>query len=372
MPGPARTELERRPEKTKYQNHVLYFVQEGRQQELARKLRTFQRLLGSEAFYHPSTGEVLYRTWQPMRRKDRPPEGHVLLSKLSPRADPYAPNTRYTKWRRMQIHEVTADDGDARAAIRNMDHIIIGILERDPRQAAVVQARVSKLLDLFRDFSNISNRQFQQLQQNTYELLRHVGLDPDTVLDQERARMATLLLKGSGGHDTTGRINKLISLMALSAAFRRATLIEKGWPTRTVKFTQMREALVLTRNFDRAMFFDAAKVFRPRVVLAASLFQHPNKPAYDSGYLAGVVDNAVFQLDQTHLRPWRTVANQVIPIASQIRDLLRVDDRRTILTDELIERVHTPLAATLRDHQEIYPSLPPSGVIYPPTQTSAP
>lgn len=194
-----------------------------------------------------------------------------------------------------------------------------------------------------------------QKQRETYALLAEVGLDPNTVITEEKQRMSQWLIKGSFGKDRLGRRNRLISIMALTAAKRRAVERQRGLSYIEVKFVQGREALILEREFSRAIFEDVSNWLRPEALPAHEAFKYPKLSSRNIGIVKGLLGTLRFQLQQPHVKAYRTVGRQVEAILAEIVVLLEQNKRGEIVERGLFNQARTLLTEELEKHKDIYP-----------------
>lgn len=331
-----------------------YFIR-SEHQDLHQYFREKCRpLLGSEVRYD-NEGNIFYATWHDLSKKGLLAPEFISVSRVHPQADIYAPFTRYSKVE-LRINQVSEDEGSVETAIRSMDHILEGTRTKERTQAGTVQQRAGKLLDLFSmSFAQITEEEFRQKQQETYALLAKVCLDPNTVITEEKQRMSQWLIKGSFGKDRLGRRNRLISTMALTAAKRRAVERQRGLSYIEVKFVQGREALILEREFSRAIFEDVSDWLRPETLPAHEAFKFPDRSSSNIGIVKGLLGTMRFQLQQLHIKTYRTVGCQAETILAEIIALLKQDKREEIIARDLFNQARTLLTEELEKHKDIYP-----------------
>jgi len=338
-------------------DYNVYFYPLG-QEGLVRYLEEKCRPLFGSDVYYDAEGTIFYRTWRDLPRKGFQPDKHVLVSRLPPRADISAPYTRYQDLKVMRIHQVKKDDGSVEAAIRSIDHTLEGERGKERDQAAAVKYRATELLDLFggKSFTEISQDEFKTERDKTYALLARVGLDPEAVVNQLKQRMSKWLTKGSFGRDSTGRLNRLITTQALSAAHRRAIMRERGIGGPIVgKFVRMREALTFEREFCRTIFQDVADRLRPEAMPSHMLFMYPAKPPANEGVVRGMLHTMCFQLRLPHVKTYRTIGIQVEAILAEVEELLRQGKRAEIVQRGLFPQAYQLLVDELGKRQDIYP-----------------
>jgi len=333
----------------------VYFVRRGPQERLAEYLEKFGRRLFNSGIHVDRTGHIFYTTSSSLR-PETPLSDYKQVSLLSPQVDIDAPYTQYSLKRQRFIHEVKTEGGRVEAAIRNMDHILEDEFGKETARAKLVGRKASELFDLYgKSFAQITPGEFEEAREKTIRELRLVRLDPETVLDQTIREMSGYLIKGSFGHDAAGRENMLIALGALLRAHRLAVQRYYGIGEITGKFAAMREALLLAREFDRAMLTEVAKRFAPTHLPALAMFRHPDKSARDLPFVTGALTTVRFQLTQTRVLPYRGIALGVLPIAERIQQLLSKDQRAAIRAEQLFDLAYTPIAKVLADPKSVYP-----------------
>lgn len=290
------------------------------------------------------------------------PKKYVLVSRLHPRADIYAPFTRYIV-KEGRVHQVRKDGGTVEVAIRNMDKILVGSKKKELRQAQAIARRAHELLDLYGTpdrFAAITPDEFMKARTKTYRMLRRTGLNPTTVFRKNKKRMSEHLIKGSFGRDGENRRNWLISTMALQASYREAIEHQRGIAETIGKFVRMREALIFEREFSMNIFSDVTT--RLSGMQHHDLFRKPGKPLpKDSMIVLGILRTLQFQLEQPHVKPYRTAGLEAATLLSEIDQLVRDGKRGEIARRKLIPKVLQLLKTTLTDHAEIYPVLHEKG-----------
>lgn len=332
----------------------------GRQQELADYLETScRKLLDSDAFvdgdgtiFYSMLGDVPHNI---LAEGMLPPE-YVIISRMHPQANIYALHTRYQNLKEKVIHRITAEDGSVETGIRAMDYILQGESGRETKHATVVKQRAHELLDLFSiDFTSVTEEEFAAAQAQTYGLLTAVGYDPETVLNTEKQRMAGWILKGSSGKDSIDRVNRLISVAALSAAYRHAIVRHRGIGIIEGKFFRMREAFIFEREFSRAIFSDVIEYLREEALPSHRLFKFPLARADNVGIVTAILHNMVFQLKQPHVKTYRTVGWQAAEIVHEIMTLLSQDNRQEVIKRHLFSQARNLLSDELTKRSAIYP-----------------
>lgn len=297
------------------------FRKEGLQTQLAEYIKTHCQELGrgSGIFYDPE-GNIFYQTWRDLPRTGLLPPEYVQISRTPAQADIYAPHTRYVGRKGHIFKQIKKDEGSVEAAIRAMDHVLVG-QRREAKQVRAIAGRSREVLDLFgTDFSKLTPAEFARQRDKTYARLRRVKLDPQRVYNQEKQRMARWLIKGSFGHDTLGHENALIATGALEAASRAAFRKMKGIGEIEVKFLERRARFVFERRLYRAVFADVAQEMQ-RMPLH-SLFAKPDSPVTNLGPVLGRLRTMRYQLDRVLLKPYRPAAQTGLKLLEEIEQLL--------------------------------------------------
>jgi len=343
-------------EKHRLEERIACFVRKGRQEELAQEINQCRSLFGSDVFYN-NQGDIFYIIWRDLKKAPSFLE-YTLITRLHPQADIYAPHSRFQRFKEKIVCQVSKDEGSVEAAIRSMDHILEEEQGREMFQAKAVGRRAFELLDLFTiSFSEITEEQFKQEQEKTIALLAQVGFNPDKVVNREKSKIGHWIVKGSFGQDSLGRRNKLISVMALQAAYRQAIERQKGVGGHIIgKFMRMREALIFEREFSRTIFEDVADRLRPEAMPSHQFFKYPYRPVDERQFniVKGLLGTMQFQLEQPRVKTYRTIAGQAKEILAEINSLLLEDRRFEIVDKNLFGEVRNLLVNELVLHQDIY------------------
>lgn len=334
-----------------------FFIRTGPQKEMLSYLDKFCRpLLGSDV-YTDVDGTIFFKTWKSLPKEKILPELYHNVSRLHPRADIFAPYTRYKLARELTVNEITKDGGSVEAAIRSMDHVLEGTKGRETDQSQTVRDRSTSLLSKFSmDFSQMSQSDFTAQLAETERILASVKLNPNTVLDEEKKRMTEWLIKGSFGEDSQERRNWLIATGALQASLRRA--IERRMRLNEIarKFLEMREALILERTFSREIFANVIDKVRPEAIPASVVFKFPDKPASRWNYgITAILNTLMYQLSHPHVKAYRTVGREAAAQLKNIVDQINAGNRRVIVSENLFGKIHQLLTDELVKHAEVYP-----------------
>jgi hypothetical protein len=313
------------------------------------------RLFDSDARVMPD-GAIWYTTYRDLPKDLALPPDYILISSSHPRGDIYARHSRTTEFKELRINKVP----DVETAIRAMDSVLEGQKKRETTQVTALAERAHKLLDLFSgELNTVTDEEFSHARQITEQLFKEVHLNPATIINDEKRRITAWLLKGSTGKDSLERPNRLITVMALSAAYRHATEKYKGIAPAIGKFTRMREALIFEREFDRTILAEVADRLGPEGLPANNIVIHPDyySAGRRSGVLLGLLHTTRFQLLQPHAAPYMPAGREAAEIIEQMSTLLENHKLQDILSGHLFPKAHAIIANVLEDekHQYIYP-----------------
>ena len=303
-----------------------------------------------------SEGNIFYPTWRQVKREKIKPEDYDLLSRKRIRPEIYL-NLPLTTKRpyELRIHQVKKDGGSVEAGIRSIEHVVETETKKETPQAKMVRERINQLFDLFSNFSSLTEEDFKIIQGETYALLARVDFNPETVILEEKQKIAHWLIKGSGGKDSLTRQNWLITTMALQAAYHRAIERELSINQTLSKFIRMREALVLAREFSRGILIDVVQWLEPQRLPAHYLFRYPDRPPQNAGITIGILNTLSWQLTQPPVKPYRPAGLATKKLLNQTTDLLRQNRRPEINQEGLFQQAYDILQKTLEKHQDIYP-----------------
>ena len=303
-------------------------------------------ILGSEVYYHPEDGSIYYVIWGDVNFQDEIPETLTLRRPLPPSADIFAPQTRFKEKKRGSVHH----SADIETAIGAFNHIIDNVRGREVGQASALRQRALQLLDFFADkpFSDVSEVQFAEARNETYAVLAGVKLDPENLINQEKAKIVKWILKPE--KDSLDRWNKLIKLGALQAAVRHAVEHGRNLATEVEsKFLRGREALVLEDNFSTTIFQEIIDRLAPAAMPATIAFTRPFDavPKSQIGVVKGLLGTMEHQLGRfIRVNPYRQPAREAAVLLGEAKDLYEVGERDRI-TSEIFPQVRTLLAKVI-------------------------
>ncbi|MBU1181274.1 hypothetical protein KKB64_01305 [Patescibacteria group bacterium] len=327
---------------------VLFRATSEEQQDRWRMIREkkVRSILGSETYYHTEDGTIYYVIWGDIKKQENIPPELTLLRLLPPQANIFAPFTHYTEWKRGTVHHTD----NIETAIDAFNHIIDNVRGREIGQINALRQRALHLLDFFADmpFYDVSEVQFAEAKNETYAVLAGVKLDPENLINREKAKIVKWTLRSE--KDSLGRWNKLIKLGALQAAVRHAVEYGRNLATEVEsKFLRGREALVLEDNFSTTIFQEIIDRLAPAAMPATIAFTRPfdTVPKSQIGVVKGLLGTMEHQLDRfIRVNPYRQPAREAAVLLGKAKDLYEVGERDRI-TFEIFPQVGKLLAEVI-------------------------
>lgn len=333
----------------------VFVVHKGTQEKRLEYVTRYCRPLYGSDVQFDNEGTIFYPTWRQVKREEVRPDGYSLLSKTREGEETYLARRLVTKKPyELRINRITKDGGSVEAAIRSVEHGIETELKKEKPQMEMVRGRVGELFDLFADPSAVTDEQLEEAQRETYRRLARVGFDPETVILEEKQRMANWLTKASGGKDSLERRNPLIIAMALEAANRRAIEREQGIGETVSKFIRMREALRFERVFSRGILGEVAQRLKPQGIPGHYLFKHPEKPPQNVGIVRGILNTIRWQLTQPHVKPYRPAGREAREVLGEVVNFLEKNRRGEIVERDLLGQARSIIEEILDRHKDIY------------------
>ncbi len=333
---------------------IAYFIASGEQEELRRYLSGFcYRLLDSDAYVSRQEGDIYYITWRDLPKDRILPQTFLPISKVGPRADIFAHRSRYRQTKHMVVHQIKEDGGGVEVAIRAFDHILEGVSSKERDQADAVRERAYEVLDLFqkRPISEITAEEFAGAQRETYALLARARLDPQRLISRQKRQMVAWLLKGETGRDVRDRLNWLVSVGALQAAYRAALKRRLALDPIAIKYIEGREALLLTRTVCREVMTAVAKRLRDQALPSHVLFKFPGKIVEVQQIV--LVGEMLRQMESelvtlVSVKPYKLAAHEAATYLSDARRLLGAGKRTEVpaVLAEARKRLVTQLSET--------------------------
>ena len=308
--------------------------------------RKVRSILGSDVYYHSEDGSIYYVIWGDVRFQDEIPETLILRRPLPPSADIFAPQTRFKEKKRGSVHH----SADIKTAIHAFNHIIDNVRGREVGQVSALGQRALYLLDFFADmpFYDVSEVQFAEARNETYAVLAGVKLDPENLINQEKAKIVKWILRSE--KDSLGRWNKLIKLGALQAAVRHAVEHRRNLATEVEsKFLRGREALVLEDNFSTTIFQEIIDRLAPAAMPATIAFTRPlgSVSIYQKGMVKGLLGTMEHQLARfIRVNPYRQPAREAAVLLGEAKDLYEVGEKDRI-TSEIFPQVRKLLTEVI-------------------------
>lgn len=327
----------------------VYFVRQ-KNLDTEQYIREKTRPLFRAPVFYDAEGFIYYFTYRNITDQGLLEPKFVQISKLHPQANIYAPYTTYPGKKELRPNRIA---GGVEDAIQSVEHILEGTKGKETDQAQTVKTRAGELLGRFaeRNFSEITTEELEDYRQETYRLLQRQKFNPAMVIQEHKRRMGDWLVKGSFGHDTKGRRNKLISTMALVAAHRTAIVRQQGLGDIASKFAEILEALCFEREFDRTIFSDVMEKLRPDALPAHRLFKFPGAKADNTGIVIGILNTMRYQLEQPRVRYYKPIARQAEVLLTQAVDLLREDRRGDIVEADLFSQAYLLLQGGFEKHK---------------------
>lgn len=333
----------------------VFVVHKGEQETRLEYVSKYCRPLYGSDVLIDLKGDIFYPTWRQVKRTEVGPEDYSLLSEKREREETYLTRELVTKrLYEQRINRITQDGGSVEAAIRSVEHVLETELKREKPQMEMVRGRVGELFDLFADPSTVTDEQLEEAQRETYSRLAGVGFNPETVILEEKQRMASWLTKASGGRDSLARRNPLIITMALEAANRRAIGRGLGIGETVSKFMRMEEALRFERAFSRGILGEVAQRLEPQSMPGHYLFKYPERPAQNVGIVSGILNTTRWQLTQPHVKPYRPAGAEAREVLGEVVELLKIDRRRDIVERNLFGQARSIVEEVLDRHKDIY------------------
>jgi len=241
------------------------------------------------------------------------------------------------------------------SGIRAMTEIINDTKEGKQKKLSSIIGRAQTLLEVYAlDFDSARLRGFGEVAQETTDLLQKSRLDPKRILDEEMARITAWLLKGSSGQDSRQRDNRLISLMALSAAHQHAHEKMKEISPTVLKYTAMRQALIFQRTRERKFFDEAVNWLRPHALAADVVFKYPEKPVANWGTEKAILSHVSYILRQPVVNPYKKSGQKAAAIIDEIATFLAANERQKIKDMGLFDGAFNIINKTFAGHASIY------------------
>lgn len=297
--------------------------------------RKFRTILGSPVYYDArkgdGQGDIYYVIWGPKQPLgnflEAGEEDFVLRRPIPRQADIVSFYSRYQYGREGIVHRSESVE----TAIRAFDHVIVGIRKKERTQNIAMRRRAFDLLDKFSlSIPPAGSDEYDRLEAETYGLLASVHLDPVTVVNKEKERIAQWVLKGSTLRDSTDRFNTMIGLGALQAAIRMAAYHAHALDEAESKFLRGREALVLERQAIRQIFQDIGAQVRPSAMPATVAFSKPwaQVTREQKGIVTGLLNTMMFQFDiVVRVKPYKSAAKIIHEHMRQAQESLQQGDR---------------------------------------------
>jgi len=260
-------------------------------------------------------GDIYYPVWRERSHVNdsslytslsRPPRGWTLERLLKSERRPIS---------EVVFNQVKKDKGAVETAIRAMDHVLEKFQERgkELQQVELLESQIARAIEVLQSTEGVSREEFDQhfeeLYRQTADLLAKSGM--------QRAQLALkrdverLMEEASAGRDKLGRKNPLIMVGKLQAATRRISYRRNEAGFVVSKFEAMKAGLLAQRRKDREILgrcqHDLTAGFARHEV-----FKFPGRKVskMQRGILLGLMRTLIYQLDQTRVKPYKSVAEE--------------------------------------------------------------
>jgi len=337
-------------------------------QEKQKRFEEAEPLYGTAARVDEN-GNIFIQRWREERRGTITSDDYASLSKRQ-RPDG-ALMHKGLRSKAVSSREIAIFTG-VEDALRSVDYILEG-QKREQQQAGVVRQRTRFLIDFFQEHElvKIPEERRRGLQEETIAMLSEVGLDPEAVRLEVKTLMVLWTIKGSGGKDSLGRDNELISLQDLYAAERRARGRETAVRGNiTLKYSQIGGAFALARTTARETMFEVGDEVDRRLLPNVYL-DNPDTPIWkDIDHTIKRIGSLSELLEDVLVMPYRPVALLGKGYLEQTKLLL--GERTPAALHQLhdrgfVEGIRQAMSLdpeigdfgrTLRDYAEVYTSNP--------------
>jgi len=276
-------------------------------------------------------GDIYYPVWRERSRVNKS-ELYAPCSKL-PRGWSFE---RLLVSKRRPISEVKyfqvkKDSGAIEAAIRSMDHVLENYQEegRELGQVEAIREQIARARKVLEETTGVSREEFEEgfeiLYRQTLELLEKCGLS--TAASALKKDITRLLAQVSIGRDRLGRRNPLVMLKKLEAATAR---VEYRWHEAGFiidKFSAMKAGLEAQRAKDREILRKAEHQLSVGFAAHSYFKEIPQEVSKQQvGILIGMMGSLVYMLGQARVKPYKTVAKEIMEELSQAQQKVREGD----------------------------------------------
>lgn len=300
-------------------------------------------------------GDIYYPVWRERSRVNKSelyypcsklPQGWTFERLLASKRRPISEVVYYS---------VSADDGSVEAAIRNMDHILEGYLERgkELEQAKEVKAQISQAMRVLRETVGVPEEKFERgftdLYGQTLRIMERSGMaKAASALKRDIAR---LLSEASAGRDRIGRRNPIGLLKKLEAAIVRVEyrLNEVGFVI--VKFETNKKGLIAQREKDRGILEEARHDLSIGFASHEAFHSQRETTGMQKGILKGKIGTLIYKLRQVKVKAYKPVVKEVGGELQEARE--RVDRGDYSGASEIFEKALEKVSQILDRFTEI-------------------
>lgn len=307
---------------------------------------------GCEDIRYDSDGFLYYRRFTHITPDQAQKEHYLRIDHSSPTGVLYLHPSAETP--KLEVNVVRLTSG-IESGIRTMDKVIQNTKEGKEKRLSAIVGRAQTLLEEYSlDYNSITPWDLGEAAAETMSLLKQAGLDPQRIVDAETAHITQWLLKGSLGQDSQHRKNRLISLMALSAAYHHAHEKMRDIPPTILKYTRMRRALIFERMEERKFFDEAVNWLRPHALAADVVFKYPQKPVANWGTEKAILSHVSYILRQPRVNPYKKSGQKAAAIIDEIATFLAANERQKIKDLGLFDKAFNIINKTFAGHASIY------------------
>lgn len=291
----------------------IYYVQ----RRIPEAVRKHERYRAADSLYETGVrvegdGTILFPKWVTVESGSVDPETFTSLSgRKMPDSFLMRKGLVSKIVKERTIAEIKKDGGSVETAIRAVGHVIEQENEVEKEQADLILKRSSYLLRYFEEhrLSSIPPEERERLEEETLAMLADMGLDSEQIRLPVKRMSVMWTIKGSGGKDSLDRDNELIALQSLWAA-RRSAMKRKQAIEGPILLTysQWEGALILAGASDRQVLQEVGEETENRLMRNIYIEGREQRVAGDYEYLIDKVGNLSWNLEETLVKPYRTLA----------------------------------------------------------------
>lgn len=302
-------------------------------------------IMGNYAVCYDKHGHIWYRQWPDIPHGTDLAQFRQIYPPVSSKADITAPFTRYKEKKQGIVKIIEADGGRVEAAMRAFQHIITGIVQREVPQAESM-VEINAGLSLFyhgKTPSEISDAEYEETSRLMYQSLAMVGLDPETLISEQKKRIMYWTPKGLTNTDDQGHLNDLISKLARGAGIREGRIrLHKLEGRMIAKYVRGLSDLEVQRGVER--------------YTCSRIVEQLTKP--DKIY-SPHLGTMIHQLTSfIHLNGLKSAAPEAAKKLNEARDLINAGNRAEAYRKELLPQASKLLSDELAIGEQLMAKLP--------------